>query len=1254
MHRIASLPGTDSSDQFLLVEQPPATTIFLSSASTDITTLANVLDDDRHHIWQQRIRALPLSSLAHPAQIDHYLASTASKASLIVVRLLGGRGHWSYGLEQLRAWQEEEVLNRHLIVLAGTTDQDNQLHPLSSCQQALADRLAALLREGGSQNMSTLLSVLDNLLCGHKVVPDKISIKFMSDPAAWDWQEESGDKVGIILYRALAQSSDYLFPDQLNSALREQGFSPRALWVSSLRDPLVQKTVEKLLSRENISAVLTTTSFASVQFEDAGLGTPLWEALSVPVLQVISSSGSKSQWLESTQGLNPLDLSLQVVMPELDGRITTRTCAFQEVRDSNRNLSTAVKGLTPDQEGINWVISHLKGWIQLSQTKNIKRRIGFVLANYPLRNGRIANGVGLDTPSSLAAILNWLKKSGHDLGTEQYPSSGNLLIQKLLHGRTNDPESHYQEPLDYLSLENYYRWWQSLPEPARLKIEQRWGAPKEAIDLEANGFPIHGIRMGKIVILIQPSRGYDPDQVNDFHSPDLPPPHRYLAQYLWMREVHGIQLLVHVGKHGSAEWLPGKGVGLSASCGPNLALGSIPHLYPFIVNDPGEGSQAKRRGHAVILDHLTPPLGRAGLYGPLLKLESLMDEYVEASQLGSERIKVLEQELVKQLVAQNWVGISPNIINGNSNEVEILDCLNNAETYLCELKESQIRTGLHILGQRPSANSELELMAALARSPNSTYQGLTQSISSQLSLDFDPWADDEGLPLVQKDVELLQDLGLTKPRLVGDVISWLEDQAIALLIKLIEPDRQISLDQTELCQPLKHWLETLPLDPFLHYLKEDLWPRLISSGEHERDGFMRVVQGKRLESGPSGAPTRGRPEVLPTGRNFYSVDLRGLPTEAAWDLGRRSAEQLLDLFRLEEGESMTHLAMSVWGTATMRNGGEDIAQLFALIGIQPIWDGATRRMVDLEVIPLQVLSRPRVDVTLRISGLFRDAFPQLVSWVHQAQTLVASLDEPENMNPLAATTKSSGELQARIFGSAPGAYGAGLQALIDSGGWEDRSDLGQAFLAWSQWRYDGSQEPVKDRAALEQTLSRVQVVLHNQDNREHDLLDSDDYYQFHGGLSAAIETVSGHKPQLWFGDHARRERPRVHRLEREIDKVMRSRLLNPRWLSGMKQHGYKGAFEMAASLDYLFAYDAATDRIPDWCYGSLCDQWLGCADNVNFLNEYNPWVLRDMAERLLEASNRGLWQGAESTQLNMLHSIVVTTEAAIENRVSNR
>ncbi|HGY5542382.1 MAG TPA: cobaltochelatase subunit CobN [Prochlorococcus sp.] len=1253
MHRLASLPGDGPLEDVLLVEQPSAPILLLTSARTDIATLASVLDLQEQHGWKNRIRALPLTALDHPAQVDHYLATTASKAKLIVVRLLGGRGHWSYGLEQLSLWKEGDA-QRELLILAGTIDQDLELHALGSYPIPLADRLALLMREGGVENMLMLLDVFDDLFNDKPLTLDHIKVKAMADPAPWDWQSESGPKVGVVLYRALFQAGDLAFPKAINQKLRDRGLVPRAIWVSSLRDPAVQKGVAHLFKQQNVEAVLTTTSFASVQFEQVGLGSVLWDELDVPVLQVLSSGRPRQEWIDSSRGLDPLDLSLQVVLPELDGRITTRPGAFRSIQQTHDSLSTVVQGMEPDDGGLNWTADHLKNWIKLRQAQPSQRRIALVLANYPIRDGRIANGVGLDTPASTASILKWLQESGHELGSDAIPADGQELMKCLLSSRTNDPESQNRPALSYLSLSQYLSWWDSLPSNSVEPILKRWGSPEQAIDLEADGFPIHGISFKNVVVLIQPSRGYDSDEISDLHSPDLPPPHRYLAQYLWISQVHRSNLLVHIGKHGSVEWLPGKGVGLSDSCYPNLALGPLPNVYPFIVNDPGEGSQAKRRSQAVIIDHLTPPLGRAGLHGDLLKIEVLLDEYVEANQLGAERVYIIESKLINLLEKNNWPGL-PKVLDESKESRRLLQkSFDNAETYLCELKESQIRTGLHHFGKAPTHKAALELLLAIARAPSNDQPGLTQSVATKIGLELDPWSDEEGEIISSHDKNILIKFGLEPPRRIGDAVAWIEEQTLILLdILLVQSNEQdTNINHKLLIEPLRNWLNSSNYDPHLKLIKQDLWPRLMACAEKEHDAFINAVSGRRITSGPSGAPTRGKPEVLPTGRNFYSVDLRGLPTEAAWDLGKRSAEQLLDLHLLEQGEHLTHLALSVWGTATMRNGGEDIAQLLALIGVRPVWDGPSRRMVGLDVIPISLLGRPRVDVILRISGLFRDAFPQLVGWVNKAQILVSNLKEDAKLNPLAEITRQKGP-QGRVYGSAPGAYGAGLQALIDSGSWNNRADLGESYLAWSQWRYSGESDPTLDRDGLERGLQNVQVVLHNQDNREHDLLDSDDYYQFHGGLAAAVELTSGQRPDLWFGDHSRRDRPRMRPLEQEIDKVVRSRLLNPRWIDGMKQHGYKGAFEMGASLDYLFAYDAATDLVPDWCYKALYEHWLENKAVQDFLSDKNPWVLRDMAERLLEAANRGMWNSADQRELISLREIVNTSEAKIETNQLN-
>ncbi|WP_411870891.1 cobaltochelatase subunit CobN [Vulcanococcus limneticus] len=1267
MHRLAAIPGSTSPlEGPSFVEQPSAPLVVLSSADTDLSGLAALLAA-RPELPE--LRGLNLAALEHPAVLDHYLRTSLGQTRVALVRLLGGRGHWSYGLEQLRAWAAAP--GRELVVTAGTAEEEQALAELGSVEPELAIALGQCLREGGEANLLAVVTALATLAGGGQ--PAAPAVQPSPDPLPFDWRDEPGDRVGVILYRALRQAGDLALAEAILAALRQRGLCPRALWVSGLREGGVQRGVADLLGRERVQVVLCTTSFASVQFEEAGLGAPLWEALDVPVLQVLCSTQGREAWAQSSIGLAPLDLTLQVALPELDGRITTRVGAFKELVGSDGRLATGLHRYEPDRERLEWIAKLAEGWADLRRTPASQRRLALVLANYPTRNARLANGVGLDTPASAAAMLGWLAEAGYDLGEEGLPATGDALIQRLLAGRTNDPESHHRPPLAHLPLPDYERWYGELPEAGRERLEARWGPPAADPSLAAAGFPIQGLRFGRVCLLIQPERGYDRDPSLSYHCPDLPPPHAYLAQYLWLREQAGVQLVCHVGKHGNLEWLPGKGLGLSAQCYPEWALGPMPHVYPFIVNDPGEGSQAKRRAQAVILDHLTPPLGRAGLHGDLRELEALIDEYWEASQLGSERAKILRQQVLTRLEELELpVGTSrggaeagdgagaagPRPTPQQDGELR----LEAADGYLCELKEAQIRTGLHTFGHLPEPGALAELLLCLARPPVAEGAGITQALAADLGLDFDPWAEAEESPLASADRQRLASLGCVLARHVGDGIAWLEERALELMVELLEPGQTpgptpVVPEAQGLVQGAQR-LGSGSHSPgpataaVLERLRGQLVPDLLRCGEAERQGFLKAVAGGRIAAGPSGAPTRGRPDLLPTGRNFYSVDLRGLPSEAAWDLGRRSAELLLELHLQEEGEPLLRLALSVWGTATMRNGGEDIAQALALMGVRPVWDGPTRRLVDLELIPLSELGRPRVDVTLRISGLFRDAFPQLVSWVNRATALVAAQEEPEADNPLAAAARRDGHA-GRVYGSAPGAYGAGLQGLIDSGQWEQRRDLGEAFLNWSGWRYDSPStdqrcEGVADRPGLEQRLQAVQVVLHNQDNREHDLLDSDDYYQFQGGLSAATEAVRGTAPALWFGDHSRSQRPRMHRIEREFDKVIRSRLLNPRWIEAMQRHGYKGGFEMAASLDYLFAYDASSGRVPDWSYGALSDRWLADSTVVDFLRRANPWALRDMAERLLEAHHRGLWATAERDQLERLRELVLEAEALVE------
>ncbi|MFK7902565.1 MAG: cobaltochelatase subunit CobN, partial [Nitratireductor sp.] len=747
-------------------------------------------------------------------------------------------------------------------------------------------------------------------------------------------------------------------------------------------------------------------------------------------------------------------------------------------------------------------------------------------------------------------------------------------------------------------------------------------------------------QFGNVCVGIQPARGYNIDPTQTYHSPDLVPPHGYFAFYAWLRKHNKSHAIIHMGKHGNLEWLPGKALALSQRCYPEAVMGALPNLYPFIVNDPGEGSQAKRRISAVIIDHLTPPLTRAESYGPLRDLEALVDEYYEASGNDPRRLVYLKKQIL-ELIADIGLDVDAGI-KKNDDENEKLEKL---DGYLCELKEMQIRDGLHIFGASPSDNLLHDLTCALVRVPRGDGAGHNQSLQRAIALDLDLNFD----PL---DCDMSKTWTGAKPKILemiegnwrshGDTVERIE----MLALKLINGQVKCDTKWQNTSQVLEHVFETL-------------MPNVEACGRAEIDGILNGLNGKFVKPGPSGAPTRGRDDVLPTGRNFFSVDSRSVPTKVAWELGQKSAELLIARYRQDEGEWPTSFGLSAWGTSNMRTGGDDIAQALALIGAKPVWDNMSRRVTGYEILTLAQLGRPRIDVTLRISGFFRDAFPAQIELFDKAIRAIGALDEPAEDNPIAQRMQIEAEKHIdsgisqedamhkagfRIFGSKPGAYGAGLQALIDEKGWDKSEDLANAYLAWGGYAYGAKDEGSKEHDAFVQRLSGVEAVIHNQDNREHDLLDSDDYYQFEGGMSAAIKHVSGERPNMYHNDHSRPEKPVVRALEEEIARVVRARVVNPKWIKGVMRHGYKGAFEMAATLDYLFAFSATTGAVQNHHFDMVYDAFLADEEVLEFLKDKNPEALKEMADRFLEAQARELWTPKSNSAKFELEKLVQTPE----------
>ncbi|WP_025804474.1 cobaltochelatase subunit CobN [Pseudomonas chlororaphis] len=1236
MHLLRTQPGGFVSDDNIAdLGQTPAELVILCSGDSSLALLAEAA--------QQLPEDYPSFRLANPMQVqnhasvDLYVDQVLRHAKVILISLHGGIAYWRYGIEQLVQLAQRGV---QLILVPGDDRPDPELSDLSTVPAADRERLWHFLRQGGMGNALNLYRCLASGWLGRdypwsepQTLPrTAIYHPHNSSAALSDWQADwrAGKPVAALLfYRSHLQAANTAFIDEFCRRLQAAGLNPLPIALASLKEPGCLRVVEELLDEVQAGVILNTTGFAQSSPEAPHLR-PFRR--DIPVIQAICAQDNEPGWRASEQGLGPRDLAMHIALPELDGRIISRPISFKDLAWRSERSQSDVVCYRSAPERMDFVAELTRRWVDLARLPNGEKRIALILANYPTRDGRIGNGVGLDTPAAALNILRALQAEGYPLPAE-LPGSGTALIQQLLGGVSNDLDSLDLRPCQQsLALDEYLAMFDALPEANRRAVLERWGGPENDPMFRGGRLMIAGLRFGLTFVGIQPARGYQVDPSAVYHDPDLVPPHAYLAFYFWLRQTYGAHGLIHVGKHGNLEWLPGKGVGLSESCWPDLLLGPLPNIYPFIVNDPGEGAQAKRRTQAVIIDHLMPPLTRAETYGPLRDLELLADEYYEAQLLDPRRARELQKDILK-LVRVTRIDRELQLDGQLDSEADAALWLPRLDTYLCDLKESQIRDGLHVFGESPVGRLRIDTLLALLRIPRGDGRGaqssLLRALAKAFELGFDPLDCALAEPWSGRRPQVLQDISEQLWRTAGDTRERLELFAGQLIEAALS-------DEVEQLNELA-WSEVKAI---IDNLREVVAPRLDACGPAEMGGLLDALGGRFVPAGPSGAPSRGRLDVLPTGRNFYSVDVRNLPTTTAWRIGFQSANLILERHLQDHGDHLRQLGLSVWGTATMRTGGDDIAQAMALMGVRPVWATGSQRVDDFEILPLSLLDRPRVDVTLRVSGFFRDAFANLIRLFDAAVQAVAALDEPDDLNPLAAKVRAEREalLQSgldaeaarrqagwRIFGAKPGAYGAGVQGAIDGRLWQSREDLAEVYLNWGGYAYGGSDEGTAARGQFAQRLSQVQAVLQNQDNREHDLLDSNDYYQFQGGMLAAVESLSGAKAASYHGDHSQPDLPKIRSLKEELNRVIRSRAANPKWIEGVKRHGYKGAFEMAATLDNLFAFDATTQLIDDHQYALLADAYLLDPATREFIRQHNPHALRDMTERLLEAQQRGMW-----------------------------
>ncbi len=1100
------------------LQQPPGDVVVMSFADSDLSGLAAAWALERHEL--PSVRLVHLRDLRHPLSVDLWIERAAVRAQVIVVRLIGGLDWWRYGVEQLAAAARTRGIR--LALLPGEDRDDPRLADASTLPPAELEKLLRFFRAGGRDNLRALLRRLGRHARATVLDPDE-PVPLPRLAAYWPGEgamdldglaahlSPGRPVVPVIFYRALLLADDTAAIDALCEALTVRGLAPAPLAVTSLKETEAAAFIRDALARLRPAVIITTTAFAAGA--DADNGTPL-AGPNVPILQAVIATTRRAAWRESPRGLGAADLAMHVVLPELDGRVLAGAIAFKDALSPHPELAFTSLLNRPEPDRVTAVADRVAALVRLQATPRASRRIAVLMPDYPGAPGRTGYAVGLDVPASVVALLGDLAAAGY--GVEDAPHTSRALLDGLEEermaefvqqtdlpaggGGTSRPANgHFVS----LTLPDYARLLAGLPPELTAPVHAAWGAPAEDPEVRDGAFRFRVCACGNIVAALPPDRGSAAARRADYHDPALPPRHALVAFALWLRHVFRADALVHMGAHGTLEWLPGKAVALTAACFPEAIIGPLPVFYPFIVSNPGEAAQAKRRIAAVTIGHLPPPLVAAGLSGDAQRLERLVDEYAQADGLDSRRRERLAT-LIVDAVRETGLGREAGI-GADSDADEVLRRI---DAWLCDLKDFGSKDGLHVYGRPPPA--------------------------------------------------------------VGTDPSWL------------------------------------------------------ASAAAESTALLAALDGKRIPPGPAGAPSRGRRDVLPTGRNLFTADPRMLPTPTAMELGQRAADEVIRCYLQAHGEMPRALVIDLWGSATLRTGGEEVAQGLSLMGCRPMWDSATGRIMGVEVQPPATIGRPRIDVTWRISGLFRDLFPAQIALIDAAVRAIASRDEPADENPLAAAWKAGGQeaLPARVFGNAPGCYGASVEDLI--GRDSDRRDIGAAYLASASHAYSGLEGGATSMpGAFNEQVARADLLLHCGDDPGRDLLEGGEDVAFVGGFAAAASAL-GRAPDLIMLDATDPKRPRARPLAAALSRIVRARA-NPRFIAGQMRHGPRGAAELAETVDRLIGFAQTTDAVANGLIDLLYDAYVADPEVRAFLLRENPAAAGAIAERLDGARRRGWW-----------------------------
>ncbi|HIU63772.1 MAG TPA: cobaltochelatase subunit CobN [Candidatus Avacidaminococcus intestinavium] len=1177
------------------------------------------------------------------SKMTQRLESLIVQSSVVLICWQGPLAQTEISSSTLKIAQRQKIT---CALLSSTEDESQANYNFNEQDAAIIRKYYAA---SGAENYQQLLLYVANRFAGNSVSyqPPK-TLPWMGNYIKQE-RTEGKPVIGILFARENWIWQETAYIDLLIKEIENNGMVALpvfCLWSANLKEqiPGFSEAVTQYFYQDNqclVNVVINTFKVGLTQSKSNDKHT--FKNLNVPVLQGYNLLRSLSEWEETFTGMNPIELSCNVVQPEFDGVIHGLPLSSKE---NTANQGMQYIGI---DERVQAFVRKIKKWAVLSMKKNEEKRIAIIFHNYPPTNDSIGSAQGLDSTESVVDLLKYMVQCGYKL--DELPTNGKSLIQELTQGITNDrrflSEQKLSEDSNKITTKEYDAYFRTLPRAVQVSLEEEWGkAPGDVFKYD-DSLVLPGKENGNFYITMQPPRGFGEDPGKIIHSPTCPPPHHYLAFYHWLRNIWRADAVIHVGTHGSLEWLPGKNAGLSAECYPDVALGDLPNIYPYLVTIVGEGLQAKRRSSACLIGHLNPPVDRADTYDDLAELEKLLDEYAKFNSESPGNAVVAKQIQEKIRVMH----LEEDLPQEDATEDEYILKIH---TYIERLKHMQIRTGLHILGKIPLAEELKNYVLALTRVENNEIPSLPQTIAGAWGFDYYELETKSGQVFNGKSgAELLGELWTLAESIVEYLILHQENERVCTNLcaePFVKNSLQSAAFKTQLMQVAQ-------------YIVRTIIPNLLKT-KQEILNTIKALEGAFIEAGPGGAPTSGRADILPTGRNFYGVDPNNLPTPAAWEVGKVLAEQAIERYLKEEGRYPESIGIVMWSDSNIRSNGQCIAEFLYLLGVKPIWQRGSMKVTGLEVLPLSELQRPRIDVMARISGLFRDSMAVAVNLLENAINLVKNLQEDETQNYIVKhyneelknllqdgyENQEAETLAAcRIFGCPSGGYGAGVASLLEEKNWENIDDLADVYVRWGGHIYGKELAGEYKPELFRRRLGTLDITIKNIDNHEVHLLNSDDFNAYCGGMNAAVKSIRGVMPRCYIGDSSDRSKAETKSLDQEFRRVFRGESLNPKYLEGMKKHGYKGASDLAGLVAHAYGWDATSKVMNDWMYESLAEKLALDKDMQAWMKEVNPWALERIVSKLLEAEQRHLWQAQETTKA-ALAKVYLEIEGQLEEQ----